>query len=591
MDGEYRSGAPATSRVYGSAMSDPSPEIFEVPTTRLGGGPSRRRGGGGPTRLPILLVIILAVAVPTVAWIGPRVEWRPEVDLSFLRPTPTPTPSRTPRPTRRPTAPPATPLPEITIGQGPIPDLPLAVDIDGLRLVDPRTGASERIAAMGAGQDAIFVEEDGSGWWCLCVERISDGGVSEVMDLEIRRLDRAGRVVDQVPVTQLVSSGPFGANDYSPRFDLELAPDGRHAYLATGVRSLNRWTFELGIIDLREGGFGGRSSLGTLDVVPPPEPGSSPSPRPDGGPCCPESWVGGPSIRLSPDGRRMLASVTLDTFDPTDGGSSAWEGRYWMLDVGLDPSAPAVSAAHPFTADAAADLRTCWWLAWLDDDELLATCQPEGQYLVRRFGSNGELRGELALRQTPQGWLSEPLVDRRSGTAYLWDPIAHRLSRLDLDDETADELVVDPEAPDPVGPSGASPRRAWSNMTSDYRPWWSSQLVPAATGDRLFAIGFKSGAGGGPDNFVYPYGSSGVWVFDPESLSLIDHWPAAAAYESISITADGRWLLAGGTTGVDVDGRPTAWQASLSVHATDDGRIVLRLGQLGADSTILHIPN
>ena len=73
-------------------MAEPGQGSFEVVPTRIGGSggagrPGRRR------RLPIALVIAVAVAIPAIAWIGPRMESRPEVDLSFLRPTPTPAPS------------------------------------------------------------------------------------------------------------------------------------------------------------------------------------------------------------------------------------------------------------------------------------------------------------------------------------------------------------------------------------------------------------------------------------------------------------------------------------------------------------------
>src|SRR3990172_1305512 len=104
---------------------------FEVVPTRIGGSGGGRRTGRRH-RAPIIVVIVLAVLIPTIAWVGPRIEWRPEVDLSFLRPTPTPVPSRTPRPVFSPAPGLATPLPAITIGVGPRPTEPFAVEVGGL---------------------------------------------------------------------------------------------------------------------------------------------------------------------------------------------------------------------------------------------------------------------------------------------------------------------------------------------------------------------------------------------------------------------------------------------------------------------------
>jgi hypothetical protein len=126
----------------------------------------------------------------------------------------------------------------------------------------------------------------------------------------------------------------------------------------------------------------------------------------------------------------------------------------------------------------------------------------------------------------------------------------------------------------------------WRSEASAYAPYASRTLVPAPGGDRLYALGMRPGPESG--DRMWPVGSTGIWVFDLETLRLLDHWPAAAPYVSLGVSPDGRWLTAIGQGGVDSDGNAAAWPWSASIHDTTDGRLALRLGALG-DSPV-HVP-
>ena len=75
------------------AMSDRHPdlEIVEVATTRIG--PAQRRPGdqrGLRRYAPVIVVLVVALAIPVIAFIGPHGEQR--LDFSYLVPTPSPPP-------------------------------------------------------------------------------------------------------------------------------------------------------------------------------------------------------------------------------------------------------------------------------------------------------------------------------------------------------------------------------------------------------------------------------------------------------------------------------------------------------------------
>jgi hypothetical protein len=565
-------------------MADRREQHFEVAPTRIGGSggsgrPGRRR------RVPIALVIAIAIAIPAIAWMGPRIEWRPEVDLSFLRPTPTPVPSRTPRALFQ-TSVPATPLPDVTVAAGEHPTDPFPIDVNGIRLVDPATGELGRDMDLRLDSDAVFASADGSGWWCVCIRRVQTSD-SETASVDIRRVDRTGSTTSRQAIGEYTSTATPPASDYYIRFDLELAADGRTAYLASATRSGMDWTVAVETIDLAKGALTGHLDLGTLDATPM----AGPSPPPDQG--INDSYIAGPLIRLSPDGRTLLVWAWVDRYTWNgDQGSST--PMAWTIDLDVGGGGVALGRQTAFAEAAAEHLRQCVWAAWTAPDEITAICWPRDQGTLNLGASI--LRADLSevrrtdITGTMESWFTDPILDLANRVVYLWQPTAHVLHRLDIDGGRADRFEVDPDSTiggGGTGMGGATSRQPqWATLGSDFRPWSLPQMIAEPGGNRLFAIGLnesRRGDGTGP-------GSTGIWVFDTREFSVVDHWAPLTSYSSLGLSDDGRWLLVSGNPGADADGNPATWQSSLTILDATDGRPAIQLGSLGTDYQVLQLP-
>ncbi len=430
-------------------MAEPGQQSFEVVPTRIGG----TAGGGRPgrrRRLPLAVVLAVAAAIPAIAWIGPKLESRPEVDLSFLRPTPTPVPSPTAR-ALFPSPVPATPLPEVTIADGEHPTAPFPIDVNGLHLVDPTTGELGPGMELRLDSDAVFASADGNGWWCVCFLRVQGSG-SETTSVEIRRVNGAGQTTARQAVGEYLSTANPPQSDFYSRFDLEIAPDGRTGYLTSATRSGNDWALAVETVDLETGEVSGAVDLGSLSVAPLP----GPTPPPDQGPN--ESYLSGPQVRLSPDGRRLLVWAWVDAYPLVPGPPGPSTPRVWTIDLEQRGGGLATGGLTPFSDVAADRLRQCGWVAWTTSDEIAAVCWPRSDQttpaldavILRTDGS--ELR-RSQIQWAMDSWFADPILDRANRHVYLWQPSAHLLQRLDLDTGRTDRLEVDPNAT-AVGPGG-----------------------------------------------------------------------------------------------------------------------------------------
>ena len=86
----------------------------------------------------------------------------------------------------------------------------------------------------------------------------------------------------------------------------------------------------------------------------------------------------------------------------------------------------------------------------------------------------------------------------------------------------------------PVGRAG---RAAWVAGEAG-RGTTTDSFVGSPDGSVLYA------AGRDPDTEPLETISNGIYAFDAETLAVIGHWVPIATYESLGITADGRYLMA-----------------------------------------------
>jgi hypothetical protein len=439
--------------------------------------------------------------------------------------------------------------------------------------------------------DAVFTSADGNGWWCVCFNRVQGSG-SETTWVEIRRVDGSGQTTAGQVIGEYTSTASPPGSDFYTRFDLEIAPDGRTAYLASATRSADDWAIAVETVDLESGAVSGRVDLGSLNVALLP----GPTPPPDQGVY--ENYLAGPSIRLSPDDRRLLVWAWVDAYSWTDEQGESTP-KAWTIDLDERGGGLANGREVPLAEDGADRLRQCGWVAWTTSDEIAAVCWPRDQATqtlnaatLRADGS--EVRRSEVSWDT-ESWFADAVLDLANRAVYLWQPSSHVLQRVDLDTGRTDRLVVDPQATSGgtggsgTGPGGATSRMPpdWVTFGSDLRLYNTPQVIPEPGGNRLFALGMIPGDRGyGGPNFA----STGIWVFDGRAFALIDRWTALAAYGSIGLSDDGRWLMAAGQPGADADGNPANWGSSLTIHDTVDGRPALQLGSLGVDSQIFQLP-
>jgi hypothetical protein len=577
-----------TAAVYGDRVAASDDPGFEIGLTPVGGQPpDGRPGRPNRPRLKIIAVLVVMLAIPAVAIAGPRMEWRP-IDLSALIPTPTPIPSPTVRPTETP-VPTATPLPPLTIATGPLPTGPVPIDALGFRLIDPSTGTLGPIADLRLDNDAVFREVGGDGWWCVCFghQQLES---SESVDVTVRHFDVNLGEIERFEIATYKSVAPLTGQDFSTRFDLERSADGRIAYLAVGERNLEQWMVRVDAIDMEHGRLLGSTKLATIRL--PAQ--AQPSPSLNGDSPI-DSYLDGPTMRLSPDGRQLVVVVSVNP--NTESGQPARHA--WFVNVAGDLSTKPIGSLRPIDAHLLEQLASCGLLTWLGPDELLMTCwdalgvSSRPKISASTFDVAGRQTGGASFELSEGAQYAAPLIDKANRLVYYWEPDTHTLHRLDLQRGGSDYLVVDPATTDLsnlvqiVGPIPTQPP-VWATGSSDFPSYSWPQLIGEPGGTRVYALGLAT-PGTALASRDWRFGSSGVWVFDTAAFALVDHWPAAAAYTSIALSPDGRWLTAAGQSGIDVAGDPAGWGSSVSIHDTVDGRLALQLGQLG-EINVLTMP-
>jgi hypothetical protein len=182
-------------------------------------------------------------------------------------------------------------------------------------------------------------------------------------------------------------------------------------------------------------------------------------------------------------------------------------------------------------------------------------------------------------------------VDGTRHLVYVWAAMAHLIARYDLASGELHFRVMASPGADLValrsvaadGPVPPASRRAviWQST----EPAWAAVANPLAgstDGRLLYGAGFTFPTRPGTFSAL---DSTGIWAFDADSLALVAHWPAVAAYDALGLIGDGRYLVAVGNPGGDELDLFGNHGRELAVIDTRDGsivaiqrRLVLRLG-------------
>jgi hypothetical protein len=527
-------------------------------------------------RLPVLLALGLSGGIVAIAFTGPRLSARPELDLAFLV-TPPPSPSPTPEPSYYGPAPTPTPLPRLTYGLGERPTGPVLLDLgQGIQRFDPVTGELSAPTAGNAWEN-LFIRDAAGGYLCVCMIRTNDG--AETMQASIGTLSDEGVLSHGVPLATFKSSGTLNDSQVGTSVDAEVSADQRDLYLATGIVAPGSFTIHVDAVDTRR-----QVLVDRLDVVRLPLPESDPKfvrPTPSPGMDPPQAWPNGPGVRLSPDGRHLLVWGWIDRWDPAVENPPT-PARAWLVDLDPTSGRDRFGRVHELTTDLLQYLRNCGAADWIDETRIVTNCQVDGstglQFQI--FGLDGRLQRSDAVANTgDEGWGGELLIDRVAKRMWIWTPGSHQLAWLDVPDGQVQTTVVDRlTQPGPVQGAPVPMARSveWDGLGSAM--WrFSGSIIGSPDGSRIFALGRRTEVGLGGGGRGGAQGSTGIWVFDARTGGLVDHWAPATSYANLSISHDGEWVMAVGEPQVDADGNATSWTGSLTFHKIDTGEIGLRL--------------
>jgi hypothetical protein len=111
-------------------------------------------------------------------------------------------------------------------------------------------------------------------------------------------------------------------------------------------------------------------------------------------------------------------------------------------------------------------------------------------------------------------------------------------------------------------------------------------LVVSADGSVLYGLGGTAATGSVRSGGVGP-NSTGIWLFDAETLSVIDHWEPVTAYSAIGLADEGRFVVALGLPGGDAQGMPARWPTSLVAVDAVTGELGALYGDVGSVDTVL----
>jgi hypothetical protein len=553
---------------------------FSVAPSRVDGTGSGWRGRR--RRLTTWLVLAAAAAVVVIAVLGPRLQQRPSLDLSFLS-TPTPTNRPSPTPTVRPgVTPAATPLPELTRGDGPVPPGTIAVLTEQVRILDPAAGTVTTGLSVNFGQSAIIRAIEGTGWTCVCLTYdVID--MSSSIALRILDLDANG---EETGSTDPVVLGPADTSEGLPSIatGMDVDTDTARAIVVLAMRQTDDdFLFSAAGVSLAERrppSFREIAGESGPPASPQPGPSAGPSPEPGGPGLAPSQvYVDGPYVRIAPDGRVAFAWARLRR--PAEEGPEPTTTVAWRLDLGPDASVTGAVEAPELAAMA----PECDYAGFVTADRFGWLCPiPEATgswnaWALQLFDLDGGDAGRIAVPEAGSGYLGEPLLDRANGAMYAWDPARLVLLRFDVTRMSVEQMTFDPaaEVSTGVAPGGGTNRPDWHDAGSVNYPFGYGEIAAAADGSRMYLVGFREDMV--PD--AQAQASLGIFVVDRATLALVDRWAPTANYQMLSMVLDDRAVAASAFAGAGPDGRSVPWESSLTLHDPADGRVVVQFGRLG----------
>jgi hypothetical protein len=550
---------------------------FTVAPRSVGG--QGQPGRSRTRRLGVAIVLLAAIALIGIAWLGPRLTNRPSFDTSFFA-TPTPAASPSATPTLAPgRTPQVTPLPVLTLPDGVPQEGRIALLGDAFRILDLRTGDATVARPMGLGRDAIFAEATGDGWACVCVtDVLGSAGTEAVVRLE--RIGADGRPAGSTDLATIPTPASTDFGQSALTMDVDLGPDGSWGLMATAVRSGRSWEVALRRIDVAGARSGPPVVVGTIRL---PTPAVTPTPPPDD-PGIPtdESTLDGPHVRIAPDGRSaflwgLAQHFAIDTIDAT-------VRTGWRIELEADGSVGPIRVATGFETMPV----YCGQAGFASNDRLVWICQVEPspstagapRFRLQAIGPDGRSAEAVEVSADPDGYYAEPMLDRANGRIYLWDPINLRMTRIDVRSLTVDTTTFDPAATTTAGGAdhGGALAPVWRDMDSAVQMQPFDQVSGSADGTRLYAVAVHPMENGGD----YTQGSNGVFVIDRATLALVQHWAPVAADFAVATLPDGRVAIAA-LPGYDADGRTVPWGAVLTLRDPAAGRILARYGQVSTD--------
>lgn len=465
-------------------------------------------------------------------------------------------------------------LPEFEALGAPLPSGSLLVQDEGIvRLLDLATGeATASLPNSWPGGAPYVFELPGGGYVHVNVATEEPWGSDEqgiavtvrVLDAQFRERDliEAGRYLGSPDPALAVDRQPFAASAWP-----SLDPSGRYLYLGWSRRVAGTWESGVEVLDLEAARVADRFSL--------------------------------PELPATVDGVAMeaLAPAVHAQADGSFIGIGR-ASRDWPVMQGPGTEIP--------------DTEERWWVVrdggqfgepepWIDPTEGPGGCRRvlgEGfaaevmYYVLCEDRTSGYL---VRIQDLAEGGLHDVALEGmtrdaspvgvviRGSTLWVWQA-SGAIAEVDLVDWTA--RTMPDIGVDRFEAASSDPLRHLAEMlvpTAVAKPWHEDGasarlLAPSADGSRLFALRPTIWNESNGEVIAGP----AVWVIDTMTLQAVGRWKAIAAWESLDLSDDGRFVFLAGPGGLDANGNPdVSWKSSIVAIDSASGEVRLVLGRAG----------